>query len=95
VVDRLRSSPRIGPVFQVVPERISTLTGDLLLAILADVFVGNPISTFSQYIVQARYALGIQNSYLFARKGHDGTWETFCNDEPCFYHWVNLWTGLY
>ena len=43
VVHRLSSDPIIGKVFQVVPEEISTVTGDLMLAILSDVFIGNPI----------------------------------------------------
>eukprot|EP00584_Thalassiosira_punctigera_P013934 CAMPEP_0172555442 /NCGR_PEP_ID=MMETSP1067-20121228/58423_1 /TAXON_ID=265564 ORGANISM="Thalassiosira punctigera, Strain Tpunct2005C2" /NCGR_SAMPLE_ID=MMETSP1067 /ASSEMBLY_ACC=CAM_ASM_000444 /LENGTH=288 /DNA_ID=CAMNT_0013343965 /DNA_START=465 /DNA_END=1328 /DNA_ORIENTATION=- len=85
VIQRLSSDPAIGPFFQVVPPKISTLTGDLMLAILSDVFIGNPVSTFSQYIVQARYALGIGNSYLFAKRNvKTEKWETFCNDEECF-----------
>jgi len=61
----------------------------------SDVFIGNPISTFSQYIVQVRYAFGIGNSYLFVRKDENEEWETFCNDEACFYAWINLWTSLF
>ena len=92
---RLASDPIIGKQFQVVPRKISTVTGDLLLAIVSDVFIGNPISTFSQYIVQVRYAFGIGNSYLFVRKDENEKWETFCNDEACFYAWINLWTSLF
>ncbi|KAL7536942.1 LOW QUALITY PROTEIN: hypothetical protein ACHAXR_007491 [Thalassiosira sp. AJA248-18] len=76
VVDQLSSDAAIGPIFQEVPPK--HWTGDMMLAILSDVFVGNPVSTFSQYVVQARYALGIKNSYLFARRDGD-EWETFCN----------------
>eukprot|EP00571_Detonula_confervacea_P000956 CAMPEP_0172330372 /NCGR_PEP_ID=MMETSP1058-20130122/61367_1 /TAXON_ID=83371 /ORGANISM="Detonula confervacea, Strain CCMP 353" /LENGTH=297 /DNA_ID=CAMNT_0013047583 /DNA_START=924 /DNA_END=1817 /DNA_ORIENTATION=- len=95
VVQRLSSDPVVGPIFQVVPSKVSTMTGDLMLAIFSDVFIGNPVSTFSQYIVQVRYALGIENSYLFAKKDENGKWETFCNDETCFYYWINLWTNLF
>jgi len=74
VIQDLSSHPIIGPNFQVLPNSISTVSGDMMLAIMADVFVGNPVSTFSQYIVQARYAIGKGNSYLFARRksGGDG-----------------------
>ncbi|KAL7535491.1 hypothetical protein ACHAWF_005184 [Thalassiosira exigua] len=88
--NRLSSDPDIGPMFQVVPKQVSTVAGDMMLAILSDVFIGNPVSTFSQYIVQARYALGFGRSYLFARR-KGKIWETFCNDEQCFYQWLNMW----
>mmetsp|Transcript_27171 Transcript_27171/g.46295 ORF Transcript_27171/g.46295 Transcript_27171/m.46295 type:complete len:285 (+) Transcript_27171:1-855(+) len=96
-IQRLSSDPELGPHFQVVPNEVSTLTGDIMLAILSDVFIGNPVSTFSQYIAQARYALGIENSYLFARKKNDESeqWETFCNDEVCFYQFVNTFVPLF
>lgn len=95
VAARLSADPKIGPVFQTVPKEISTVKGDLMLAILSDVFIGNPVSTFSQYIVQARYALGIGNSYLFYKRDEDGNWETFCNDEECLYGWINLFVSLF
>ncbi|KAL7535962.1 hypothetical protein ACHAXR_006835, partial [Thalassiosira sp. AJA248-18] len=94
VVDQLSSDAAVGPIFQVVPPKVSTVTGDMMLAILSDVFVGNPASTFSQYVVQARYALGIKNSYLFARRDGD-EWETFCNEEECFYQWQKTWIPLF
>ena len=90
VAKRLASDPTIGPHFLVVPQSISTMSGDILLAILSDVFIGNPASSFSQYIVQVRYALGFDKSYLYVRKNVDVinggyNWETFCVDESCFY----------
>lgn len=95
-IDRLLADPHLGPHVQVVPSEISTLTGDIMLAILADVFVGSPVSTFSMYIAQARYALGIGNSYLFHRRDAEGTgWETFCNDEACLYHWMEVFVPLF
>lgn len=95
VAQRLATDDAIGPVFTVVPKEVSTIKGDMMLAILSDCFIGNPISTFSQFIVQVRYALGIGNSYLFYKKDKDEKWETFCNDEQCFYYWINLWTSLF
>lgn len=95
VMDILKNDPAIGPYFQVVPPKVSTVTGDMLLAIFAEVFIGNPCSTFSQYIAQVRYALGIGNSYIFAKR--DGpNWETFCSsDEACFYQWQHTWIPLF
>jgi len=87
VVDRLRSDPVIGPNFHVVPDKVSTMTGDIMLAIMSEVFIGNPSSSFSQYITMVRYALGFEKSYLHVRKkDSDGTWETYCADESCFYY---------
>lgn len=94
VIRRLSSDPIIGPNFKVVSEEQAGVASDLMLAILSDCFIGNPVSTFSQYIVQVRYALGIKNSYLFVRKNRDHAWETFCEDELCFYNWIKYWTGL-
>ncbi|EJK65088.1 hypothetical protein THAOC_14105, partial [Thalassiosira oceanica] len=94
VAARLSADSNIGPVFQTIPKEISAVKGDLMLAILSDVFIGNPVSTFSLYIAQARYALGIENSYLFYRRDEDGSWGTFCNDEDCLYHWINIFTSI-
>ena len=44
IAARLSADPNIGPVFQTVPKEISTVKGDLMLAILSDVFIGNPAS---------------------------------------------------
>lgn len=88
-VKRLSSHPVIGPLFQVVPHSVGTKFSDMMLAVLSDVFIGNPSSTFSWYISMVRYALGFQQTYLFYRwnKEEDG-WETFCN-EDCLYDQYN------
>ena len=94
VAEQLSSNPVIGPYFQVVASEISTVTGDMMLAILSEIFIGNPCSTFSQYIAQVRYALGIGNSYIFSRRDGD-KWETFCSsDEACFYTWQQIWIEI-
>lgn len=90
VPDRLASDPAIGPYFQVVPQSASTMTGDIMLAILSDVFIGNPASSFSQYIAMVRYALGLGKSYLYVRRGTGDRWEMFCDDETCFYQLHDL-----
>lgn len=95
VSDRLSLDPTIGPYFRVAP-RNSSLVGDIMLAITAKVFLGNPASTLSWFIAQTRYALGLDHSYLFVRKSNggenEGHYETFC-DEDCLYsydsfHWA-------
>ena len=90
VAQRLLSDPIIGPNFHVVPQSISTMSGDILLAIFSEVFIGNPASSFSQYITMVRYALGFDKSYLYVRRDRVGDWDTFCDDESCFYYLHDL-----
>ncbi|KAL9189390.1 hypothetical protein ACHAXT_009065 [Thalassiosira profunda] len=85
VADRLSKDPDIGPHFQVVPQEVSTMMGDILLGVLSEVFIGNPASSFSQYIAMVRYALGMGPSYLHVWRGAKDEWEIFCDDESCFY----------
>jgi len=91
VIDRLSSDPATGPYFQVVPQAVSTMAGDIMLAILSDVFIGNPASSFSQYIAMVRYALGFKHNYLYVRRDEiNRKWETYCDDESCFYYLHDL-----
>ena len=104
VIDRLQNDPIIGKNFVVVPDDISTMSGDIMLGILSSVFIGNPSSSFSQYITQVRYALGIDKSYLYVRRRQGGgssnsvgdddkeevNYESFCEDESCFYYLHDL-----
>ena len=89
IPERLSSDPTIGPLFQEIPQNIRTKVSDMMLAILSSVFIGNPVSTFSHFIAQVRFALGLVPSYLHARRKDDGRWETFCEDEKCFYELHN------
>ena len=67
------------------------MSGDILLRTLSDVFVGNPASSFSQYIAMVRYALGLGRSYLYVRRNPiSDEWEMFCDDESCFYQLHDL-----
>ena len=88
VSERLSSDPTIGPYFQEIAPNISNKVSDIMLAILSTVFIGNPSSTYSQYIAQVRYALGLGPSYLHAKR-KDGRWQTFCEDVKCFYEFHN------
>ena len=91
VIDRLSADPAIGPYFRAVPQEVSTVAGDIMLGMLSDVFIGNPASSFSQYIAMARYALGLGRSFLYVRRDAlSGKWETFCDDESCFYQLHDL-----
>ena len=47
VTQRLMDDPDIGKVLRFVPE--PTVGGDITLAIMADVFIGNPASTLSSF----------------------------------------------
>jgi hypothetical protein len=61
----------------------------MMLAVLADVFVGSPISTLAGNVARARVALGFNAStnYLFPKKKKNDnadSWEFFCDDR-CLY----------
>lgn len=91
-IENLSSDQIIGQRFEVVPPQISTMISDGMLAILSDVFIGNPYSTYSQFIAQARYALGIGPSYLFIKMDNETKkWNAFCYDEDCFYNFTQGW----
>lgn len=96
VIAKLSRDSLIGPNFQVVRHSIGNQYSDMMLAILSDVFIGNPASSFSWFIAQARYALGIEHSYLFFRRNAKSSngwgWETFC-DEDCLYDHNNFHWG--
>ena len=62
------------------------MAGDIILAILSGDFIGNPASSFSQYIVIVRYALEFEHLCVYIRKNTvDGKWKKLCDDETCFY----------
>ncbi|EJK69465.1 hypothetical protein THAOC_09276 [Thalassiosira oceanica] len=81
--EQLSASPQFAQTFRVVSD--GDQFSDLILAVMSDVFIGNPLSTFSTLIAQIRYALGLSRNFLHVRLAGNGTWETFCEDENCFY----------
>lgn len=81
--NRLSTSKQFARTFQVVSD--GDPYSDILLAVLSDVFIGNPLSTYSTLIAQIRYTLGLNLIFLHVRKTGDGAWETFCEEENCFY----------
>ena len=78
----LLDDPEIGPQIQVVPESARWFGGDAMLAILANVFIGNPASTMTTFIASSRVALGFgEGNYLYRALDEDGHWFTVCGNE--------------
>ncbi|KAL3799103.1 hypothetical protein HJC23_002231 [Cyclotella cryptica] len=84
VIQRLMTDPEIGPMLKLLPEHASWIGGDLTLAIMSDVFIGNPASTFSTFIAKSRLSLGFGQNYLFRNKNENGEWVTSCGDACVF-----------
>ena len=84
VLERLKADPEISKVLRVVPEDASWIGGDLTLAIMSNVFIGNPVSTFSGIIAKSRLALGFGHNHLFRAKDGSGNWHTVCGDTCVF-----------
>ena len=86
VIERLKADPEIGKKLRVVPPEASWVGGDITLAIMANVFIGNPASSFSGFIAKSRVALGLGHNYLFRAKSVDGKWYTSCGGTCIFDH---------
>ena len=84
VLQRLLNDPEIAPKLRLVPEEATWVGGDITLAIMSNVFIGNPASSFSGFIAKSRLALGLGQSYLFRAKNEKGEWQTVCGD-TCVY----------
>jgi len=84
VLERLKADPDIGPQIRAVPEEASWIGGDLTLAIMSNVFIGNPASSFASFIAKSRLALGFGHSYMFRAKDENGKWKTVCGDHCVF-----------
>ncbi len=86
VVERLRADPDIK--LHVVSPHARRIGGDITLAVMSNVFIGNPASTLSGIITKARLALGFGHSYMYRAKDESGQWHTVCGD-TCVYE--NSW----
>ena len=84
VLQRLLDDEEIGRSVYVVPPEASWYGGDMALAIMSNVFIGNPASTFSAFIAKARLSLGFGHNYLFRSKDENGEWRTVCGDNCLF-----------
>lgn len=81
---RLVNDREIGPKLRLVPQSSSWIGGDITLAVMSNVFVGNPASTFSGFITKSRLALGFGHSYLFRAQNENGEWVDTCGDTCVF-----------
>ncbi len=90
---RLLQDPEID--LHLVPANSSWIGGDITLAMMSSVFIGNPASTFSTFIVKSRLALGLGHSYPFRAMDEYGAWYTVCGD-TCVYeiHNCRFWNGV-
>lgn len=84
VIERLLADADIGGLIRVIPNRESSLQGDITLAIMSNVFIGNPASSFSSFIAKSRLALGFGHNELFRAKDERGQWRTVCGDHCVF-----------
>ena len=66
----LFNDPMIGPKLIVLSENVVLNGADVVLAVLSDVYIGNPASVTSGFIARSRMALGYsaESTQLFRRK---------------------------
>lgn len=84
MLKRLLNDPVIGSMIRPVPKWAHWIGGDITIATMATVFIGNPASTFSGFIGQSRVALGFANTYLFMARDGQGEWQSVCDDSCLF-----------
>jgi len=88
IIQRLQADHIIGKDVYSIPSNVTSVGGDMMLGILANVFIGAPTSTMSGNIARARAALGFHPStnYLFplSNQSHN-EWEFFCDNDDCLY----------
>ena len=84
ILERLMSDPEIRPLIRIIPEESTWIGGDLAVAVMSNVFIGNPASSFSGFIAKARLALVFGHNYLYRAKNENGEWVTVCGD-TCIY----------
>ncbi len=67
IITNLQQYPPFGRNIHIVPHNVSWVGSDMMLGVLADVFIGTPISTLSGNIARARTALGFHpnTNFLF------------------------------
>lgn len=84
VAERLLKDPEIAPMIHLVPNRAKWVGGDITLATMSNVFIGNPSSSFSGFIAKSRLALGLDNTFMFRAKNDDGEWVNTCEEQCIF-----------
>ena len=70
-------------------------TREIHFAVMADAFIGSPTSHRSLLIAKMRYALGIENTYLFTRITGSGYVDALMDDHSDLYdkNHMGLWMG--
>ncbi|KAL7546892.1 hypothetical protein ACHAWF_010215 [Thalassiosira exigua] len=85
ILEDLLADSEIGPMIRVVDPEHTSLTGDITLAVLSNVFIGNPASSFSTFIAKSRLALGFGHNELWkAKSKKTKLWYTTCGDNCLF-----------
>ena len=84
VTERLINDPELAPILRLVPNRAKWIGGDITLATMSTVFIGNPASTFSGFIAKTRLAFGLDNTFMFRARNEDGEWENTCEANCIF-----------
>jgi len=84
ILERLQQDPDIGANIVLVPAEASWVGGDITAAIMADVFIGNPASTFSGFIAKTRVAFGYRTNFLFRKRDVNGEWVDVCDERGIF-----------
>ena len=85
ILDKLLADPDIGSNIRLIPNEASWVGGDITVAIMSDVFIGNPASSFSGFIAKSRVALGYEANYLFRKKDENGKWVDSCDNNRCIF----------
>eukprot|EP00578_Thalassiosira_sp_NH16_P003476 CAMPEP_0181131360 /NCGR_PEP_ID=MMETSP1071-20121207/30382_1 /TAXON_ID=35127 /ORGANISM="Thalassiosira sp., Strain NH16" /LENGTH=389 /DNA_ID=CAMNT_0023217545 /DNA_START=150 /DNA_END=1319 /DNA_ORIENTATION=+ len=85
----LLNDDALGPKLMVLSNKVALEGADVALALLADVFIGNPASVTSGFIARSRTALGYseKSTQLFRRK-RIHQWYSVCNEECVFNPWI-------
>jgi hypothetical protein len=88
IIHNLQLDLDIGSRVKTVPQNISNVCGDMMLAVLSSLFIGTPISTLSGNVARARIALGFDEgtNILFPKKRSNVTsneWEFICQTMDC------------
>ena len=62
-------------------EQYNHLGGNIYLSALVDVYIGNPIDQMSLWVARMRYALGMNNTYIFMEEQSMDHWVSYMNDD--------------
>jgi len=85
VLERLATDPDIGRHLRLLDKSSSTLGGEMTLAMMSQVFIGNPGSSLSAFIAKARSSFGFEHNKMFmAKDTTTGQWQSVCDDQCLF-----------